>query len=157
MRRFARRSLVPALLVLAACDDGARRDSAPPSAPATAAQAPGRDAQSPENDAPSIPQDQETHPPAPAAVVPSSNVEITGPGRPAPQQLQTGSHILPLAQILQIATAAVPGEVIEVELDDDDDEDEIPEYELEILTPQGRSIEVKIDARRGTILEIEEN
>ncbi|MGE4324007.1 MAG: PepSY domain-containing protein [Sphingobium sp.] len=64
--------------------------------------------------------------------------------------------LMPLAQILKIARRRVPGQVIEVELDDGDDDDE-PEYELEILTPDGRSIEMKIDARRGTILDVEED
>jgi uncharacterized membrane protein YkoI len=48
----------------------------------------------------------------------------------------------------------VPGEVIDVELDEDDD---IPEYEVKILTPTGRSMEIKIDALRGAILEMEED
>lgn len=61
--------------------------------------------------------------------------------------------LLPLARILEIARRRVPGEIIEVDLDDD--EGEPPEYEVEILTDDGRSIEMKIDARTGKILEVE--
>lgn len=61
--------------------------------------------------------------------------------------------LLPLARILDIARRRVPGEIIEVDLDDD--EGEPPEYEVEILTDDGRSIEMKIDARTGKILEVE--
>lgn len=82
-------------------------------------------------------------------------VQIIDPARQQP--LPRDSQRLPLARVLQIALAAIPGEVIEVELDDDDDEDDDPEYEVTILTAQGRKMEVKIDARSGDILEIEED
>lgn len=78
---------------------------------------------------------------------------IAGSDGRAPRRIAE-DRLLPLARILEIARRRVPGEIIEVELDDDDDE---PEYELEILTADGRSIEMKIDARRGTILEVEED
>lgn len=61
--------------------------------------------------------------------------------------------LLPLARILDIARRRVPGEIIEVDLYDD--QGEPPEYEVEILTDDGRSIEMKIDARTGKILEVE--
>ena len=93
--------------------------------------------------------------PQPAATPPSPqpSVEIAGSsGQPA--RAITGTGLLPLARILAIAQRRVPGDVVEVDLDDDDGR---PEYELEILTADGRSIEIKIDARTGTILEVEED
>lgn len=64
--------------------------------------------------------------------------------------------LLPLTRILAIAQARTPGEVIDVELDDGDDDDP-PTYEVKILTPEGRSIETKIHARTGAILDLEED
>lgn len=88
------------------------------------------------------------------AVQPAPDVQIIDPSRQMP--LPRDQQRLPLTRVLQIAQAAIPGEVIEVELDDDDDDDD-PEYEITILTAQGRKMEVKIDARSGAILEIEED
>ncbi|GAA0617037.1 hypothetical protein GCM10009422_10240 [Brevundimonas kwangchunensis] len=59
-------------------------------------------------------------------------------------------------RILGIALADTPGEVIDVELDADDDDDG-PTYEINILTPGGRTIEMKLDARTGAILEREDD
>lgn len=97
----------------------------------------------------------ELYPPAPARVAPEAAevAIIESDGRTA-RRMDNG-RLMPLARILEIAQHRVPGEVIEVELDDDDDDG--PEYELEILTADGRSIEMKIDARRGVILEVEED
>lgn len=62
--------------------------------------------------------------------------------------------ILPLSKILGIVRASVPGEVIDVDLDDDDG---LFIYEIEVLTPDGRKIEMKVDAAQGTVLETEED
>lgn len=72
----------------------------------------------------------------------------------APREI-SDRKLMPLTEILAIARRRVPGEVIDVELDDDDDDP--PEYELEILTADGRSIDMKIDARSGEIIEVEED
>ena len=64
---------------------------------------------------------------------------------------------LPLVRILAIAQRRVPGEVIKVDLDEDDDDADPPTYELEILTPDGRVMEIKLDARTGEILDVEED
>lgn len=70
-------------------------------------------------------------------------------------------EILPLTKILPIVQKRVPGEVIKVSLDDDPDHDHTRqgrfEYEVKVLTPTGQVIEVELDARTGTILEIEED
>lgn len=65
-------------------------------------------------------------------------------------------EILPITRILPIVQQRVPGEVIEIELDDHDEGRRI-EYEIKVLTPAGRVIEVKVNARTGQIREIEED
>lgn len=130
-----------AFCLLAACDR-----AAPPPPPAL----PDR-----------MPPSSATEPPAPkTAPVPATREEpapkvaIAAPDGGKPHEI-TDSKLLPLARILEIARRRVPGQVIEVDLDDDDDDP--PEYELEILTADGRKIEMRIDARTGAILEVEED
>lgn len=99
-------------------------------------------------------------PPSPPALARPDrpSIEIAGSDDSAddgPQVLASSSGaMLPLARILDIARARVKGEVIDVELDDDDG---APEYEITILTPDGRSIEMHIDARKGAIRKLEED
>ena len=59
---------------------------------------------------------------------------------------------LPLAQILAAVERELPGRLIEIELDDDDGR---IVYELELLLPDGRVIELKVDARTGAWLSLE--
>ncbi len=47
-----------------------------------------------------------------------------------------------------------PGRIVEVELED---EDGLWLYEIEVLTPEGRLIEIELDARTGAILGYEED
>ena len=61
-------------------------------------------------------------------------------------------EILPLTRILEVAEAARPGRVIEVDLDRDDGR---WLYELELVAPNGRLYEMAIDAATGRVLEIE--
>ena len=68
--------------------------------------------------------------------------------------LQRG-EILPLASVLPIVQQNVPGDVIEVELDHDDDHGW--EYEVKVLTANGRVREVKLDARSGMVRKIEDD
>lgn len=68
------------------------------------------------------------------------------------EALQRG-EVLPLVKILAIANQQVPGDVIEVELED---KHEMLVYEIKILTGTGRVREVKIDARTGKVLKIED-
>ena len=63
-------------------------------------------------------------------------------------------EILPLNDILEIVRRRVPGDVIEVDLDRDDN---AWEYEIKVLTSTGRVREVKLNARNGAILEIEDD
>lgn len=60
---------------------------------------------------------------------------------------------LPLTRIFEIAQTAVPGEIIEVELDREDGR---LIYEVDILTNTGRLRQVEIDARTGEVLEVED-
>lgn len=67
--------------------------------------------------------------------------------------LQRG-EVLPLTRILEIAKQQVPGDVIEVELESKRGE---LVYEIKVLTESGRVREIKIDARKGAVLEIEDD
>lgn len=69
------------------------------------------------------------------------------------EALQRG-EVLPLEKILTIAKEQVPGDVIEVELED---EKKALVYEIKILTSTGRVREVKIDARTGKVIKIEDD
>jgi uncharacterized membrane protein YkoI len=127
------------LLLLAACDTA--RD-APPIAP-DGGSAPSIIT------APNLPSAS-----APAAIRVAEGAGVSG--QAASRTLSPEQRFVPLTRILSIASQAVPGEVISVELDDDEDDD-VPEYEVKILTPQGRMIEVEIAARTGKILQIEDD
>jgi uncharacterized membrane protein YkoI len=67
--------------------------------------------------------------------------------------LQRG-EVLPLAKILAIAQEKVPGDVIEVELES---KRGALVYEIKVLAQSGRVREIKIDARNGTVLKIEDD
>lgn len=71
--------------------------------------------------------------------------------------LQRGA-ILPIAEILGRVAAEVPGEVIEVELEHEDHEGHAGWiYELKLITPDGRRLEVFVDAASGRLLGQEED
>jgi uncharacterized membrane protein YkoI len=59
---------------------------------------------------------------------------------------------LPLTRIMSIAQEAVPGEIVEIELDNQNDR---LIYEVKILARNGRVREVEIDARTGAVLQVE--
>jgi uncharacterized membrane protein YkoI len=63
-------------------------------------------------------------------------------------------EILPIARILEIATASVPGDVLKVKLER---EKWGFKYEVKILAHNGRVREVELDARNGRILSIEDD
>ena len=62
-------------------------------------------------------------------------------------------EILPLARILGLLKDEHPGTVVEIELEYEDD---IRVYEVELITPPGRLIEVDVDAATGRVLKVEE-
>lgn len=63
-------------------------------------------------------------------------------------------RVLPLTDLLPKVKAAVPGKVIEVELEL---EDGILVYEFKLVTPDGRLVEVEVDAATGEILKTEDD
>ena len=69
------------------------------------------------------------------------------------QALREG-EVRPLTDILDEVHDTVAGEVIEVELEREDGR---YVYELKILTPSGRLVEVQVDAATGAVLEIEDD
>jgi uncharacterized membrane protein YkoI len=62
-------------------------------------------------------------------------------------------EILPLAEILTRVQTTHPGRVTEVELEFSDG---IRVYEVDVVTPDGRLIEVDLDARTGEVIDFEE-
>lgn len=66
---------------------------------------------------------------------------------PAEWQALTGSAQVSLEQAMQASTKAVPGKVLEIEIDDGDGAD--TRYEAEVLTPTGDQAEVWVNAATG--------
>jgi uncharacterized membrane protein YkoI len=58
-------------------------------------------------------------------------------------------EFLPLARIVTKLRARFPGEIVETELESEDGH---PYYEFHVLQPDGRVIEIKVDARSGRYL-----
>ncbi len=69
----------------------------------------------------------------------------------AADAVATGA-VLPLAEVLAGLAQTHPGDVIEVELDD---EDGIVVYDLDIVTTDGRLLEIEINAATGAVLDVE--
>lgn len=61
-------------------------------------------------------------------------------------------RILALEQLVRQVSALLPGRLLEAELDDDDGR---LEYELKWLLPDGRRLEIELDARDGTWLSLQ--
>jgi uncharacterized membrane protein YkoI len=70
------------------------------------------------------------------------------------RKLLSEGRIRPLAEILDVVKAAVPGETVEVELELDDG---IYVYEVKQLNSEGRVKEIKTDAATGKIVKIEDD
>ena len=62
-------------------------------------------------------------------------------------------EIRPVTEILTKASAEVPGDVVEVELDQERGR---WIYELKIIAPDGRLLEVEMDASDASLIEIEQ-
>lgn len=63
-------------------------------------------------------------------------------------------EVMALPRILALAQASVPGEVLKVELEHDKGR---LQYEIKILAGNGRVREVKLDARTGGLIKIEDD
>ena len=61
-------------------------------------------------------------------------------------------EVRPLSEVLAVARAKVPGEVVKVELDR---EDGIWVYEIKILTASGRVREIEINAKTLAVIKVE--
>lgn len=70
------------------------------------------------------------------------------------RKLLSEGRIRPLAEILDIVKAAVPGETVEVELELDDG---VYVYEVKQLRSDGRVQEIKTNAATAKILKIEDD
>ncbi|MFD1332220.1 PepSY domain-containing protein [Methylopila musalis] len=66
----------------------------------------------------------------------------------ASEALKSG-RVRPLEEIVAIARKEIGGDIIEIEFEHDDGR---YIYELEIISPSGKLLEVKIDAATGVIL-----
>jgi uncharacterized membrane protein YkoI len=67
-------------------------------------------------------------------------------------------EIQPITEILNHIGEQITGEVIGIELErEEHDGQRVWIYELKILTPDGRRLEVEVDARDGQILELEDD
>ncbi len=71
----------------------------------------------------------------------------------AVRALVESGAILPLEAILDNAYGRFPGRLLEAELER---EDGALVYELEILTEQGRVLELQYDARDGSLIKVEQ-
>ena len=146
--RLTHAALLMSALLLAGCEDAPSGEAAldPLPAPARAPEA------APAPKLPASPAAAPTR--APQAPQDRPRIDIASRGGESAQPTPTPQDLLPLSAILAIARKQVPGEIIDVDLDDDDGSDH---YEIEVLTAEGRHIEIRIDARSGRILEIEED
>lgn len=63
-------------------------------------------------------------------------------------------EFVPLAQIVGVVRARYKGEIVETELELDHGR---PYYEFHILQPDGRLIEIKVDARNGRYLDVQDD
>lgn len=63
-------------------------------------------------------------------------------------------EVLPLAQILDVVAKRVPGDIVELELEQ---EEGVWVYEIKVIAPDGRLLEVLVDAAEGTLLEHQED
>ena len=67
---------------------------------------------------------------------------------------RSSGKVKPLSEIIRIVEAEVPGRIVETEFDENDG---VPVYEFYVLQSGGRRREVKVDARDGRIIEIDED
>lgn len=70
------------------------------------------------------------------------------------RELMLQERIAPFETLRRQILQRFPGRIIDVELNDDDG---LLVYEFTVLTAQGRVLEVKVDARTGALIEVEED
>ena len=70
------------------------------------------------------------------------------------RELSQRGEILPLGRISELAKAVRPGKLIDIDLER---KRELWIYEVELLDDQGRVWEMKLDARNGELLKLEQD
>lgn len=85
-----------------------------------------------------------------------------GTGEDSAPGLTPPPRVVPLSEILTAARRVVDGKVIDVELEVDTDDDSATTgrvdrwvYEVDVLTPDDRVVELEFDAQTGVLLEVE--
>lgn len=68
----------------------------------------------------------------------------------------TTNDVMPLARAIDGIAGAHPGTVVEAELEEEYDAPSGWAYDVEILTAEGREIEVEMDAVSGAIIEVDD-
>ena len=89
-----------------------------------------------------------------ASGVVASMVMATGASGIAAAQSATGAASLSMQNAIGIALDQVPGKVKEAELDRENGRQI---YEIDIVTDDGRKMEVEVDANTGEVLKVEED
>ena len=67
-------------------------------------------------------------------------------------EARKAGDILPLSEILTVVRSRFPGEVVGIEFEVDEG---IPVYEIKVLEPDGRYLEIELDARTARVLKTE--
>ncbi|WP_199258379.1 PepSY domain-containing protein [Paracoccus binzhouensis] len=87
-------------------------------------------------------------------LVPARAQDLSGPDFEFARDAVARGEILSLAEVLARLQDSHPGRVIEVELGQDDG---MLIYEVELVTQDGRLIDVELDAATGAILDLDED
>ncbi|NML18377.1 PepSY domain-containing protein [Azohydromonas caseinilytica] len=75
-----------------------------------------------------------------------------GDGQDRAAAERSRGRILALERLVQQVSALLPGRMLEVEFEEDDG---VPVYELTWLLPDGRRLEIELDARDGRWLSLQ--
>lgn len=78
----------------------------------------------------------------------TAGARAPGNDRDRAREALVQGRFVSLESILADAQARYPGRILEIELDDD-------EYEVEILTHDGRKVELEYDARTGRLIDVD--
>jgi uncharacterized membrane protein YkoI len=86
------------------------------------------------------------------ALIAGARADDVGPD--VAKRLLSEGRIRPLSEIVDGVIAKVPGKMLEVELEI---EDGIYVYDVKVLQPNGRVVEVEADAKTGAVLKVEDD
>lgn len=88
------------------------------------------------------------------ALAPALAQDISAPDYEFARGAVARGEILTLAEVLGRLQASHPGRVVEVELEREDD---MLIYEIELVTRDGRLVQIEIDAATGRIVDLDES